>query len=63
MNAPLCKSMYLGNMNARSLDAAIELVEMLVPSVARPKAAAQKKAAARLVHLAMMVVGSQRRVP
>ena len=36
MNAPRLMFRYLGKMNAKSLEVAIELVEMLVPSVARP---------------------------
>lgn len=36
MNAPRLMFRYLGKRNAKSLDVAIELVEMLVPRVARP---------------------------
>jgi len=36
MNAPRLIFRYLGKRNAKSLDVAMELVEMLVPSVARP---------------------------
>jgi hypothetical protein len=36
MNAPLLMFRYLGKMKAKSLEVAIELVEMLVPSVAKP---------------------------
>lgn len=59
MTAPLLKFNQRGNINARSLLVAMEFVEMFVPSVARPKAKAQKKAAARLVHRVMIAVGSQ----
>lgn len=58
-SAPRRRLSQRGKRKARSLLVAIELVEMLVPSVASPKAKAQKKAAARLVHSAMMAVGSQ----
>ena len=34
--APLLMLRYLGKMNAQSFEVAIELVEMLVPKVARP---------------------------
>lgn len=61
--APLLKFSQRGNKKARSLLAAMEFVEMLVPSVARPKAKAQKKAAARFAHRLMMEVGSQYNVP
>lgn len=63
MTAPLLRFSQRGNKNARSLLVAMELVEMFVPSVARPKAKAQKKAAARLVQRAIMAVGSQYKVP
>lgn len=63
MPAPRRRFSHCGNKKARSLLAAVEFVEMLVPSVARPKAKAQKKDAARLVHRLMMAVGSQYRVP
>lgn len=63
MTAPRRRFNQRGNRKARSLLVAMELVEILVPSVARPKAKAQKKADARLVHSAMMDVGSQYRVP
>jgi len=36
MNAPRLIFRYLGKRNAKSLDVAMELVEMLVPRVARP---------------------------
>jgi hypothetical protein len=36
MNAPRLMFRYLGKRNAKSLEVAIELVEMLVPRVARP---------------------------
>jgi hypothetical protein len=36
MKAPRRMLRYLGKMNAKSLEVAMELVEMLVPSVARP---------------------------
>jgi hypothetical protein len=36
MNAPRLMLRYLGKRNAKSLEVAIELVEMLVPRVARP---------------------------
>lgn len=58
-NAPRLRLRYFGAMNAKSLDEAIELVEIFVPSVARPKAKAQKNAAARLAHRLMIIVGSQ----
>jgi len=51
--------MYFGAMKAKSFDEAMELVEILVPSVARPKAKAQKKAPARFSHNMMICVGSQ----
>lgn len=57
--APRRMLSHLGAMNAKSLDEAIELVEMLVPRVARPNAKAQKNAPARLVQRAMIAVGSQ----
>ena len=50
MKAPLWMLSHLGARKAKSLDEAIELVEILVPRVARPNAKAMKKAAARLVH-------------
>lgn len=63
MTAPRLRFSQRGNRNAKSLLAAMEFVEMFVPNVARPKAKAQKKAAARLVHRPMMEVGSQYSVP
>jgi hypothetical protein len=63
MKAPRCMLRYFGARKAKSLDEAIELVEILVPRVARPKANAQKKAAALFVQRAMIMVGSQKRVP
>jgi hypothetical protein len=36
MNAPRLMFRYLGKRNAKSLEVAMELVEMLVPRVARP---------------------------
>jgi len=36
MNAPRLIFRYLGKRNAKSLEVAMELVEMLVPRVARP---------------------------
>lgn len=63
MTAPLLRFSQDGNKKARSLLAAMEFVEIFVPSVARPKAKAQKNAALRLVHRLMMDVGSQYSVP
>jgi len=54
---------YLGAINAKSFEEAIELVEMLVPRVARPKAKAQKKAPALFSHSMMICVGSQYSLP
>lgn len=58
-NAPLWILIYFGKRNAKSFDEAIELVEMLVPSVARPKANAQKNLAALFSHKETIWVGSQ----
>jgi len=49
-SAPLWIFNHLGAKNAKSLEEAIELVEMLVPKVARENAAAQKNAPARDCH-------------
>ena len=62
-NAPLWMLSHRGAMNAKSLLLAMELVLMLVPSVARPKAKATKNAPARLVQRAIKAVGSQERMP
>lgn len=59
MKAPRLIFSHLGIRNAKSLDVAIELVEMLVPRVAKPKAKATKKAPAREVQRATILVGSQ----
>lgn len=61
--APLRMLIHLGARNAKSLLAAMELVEMFVPRVARPNANAQKKAPARLSQREMMDVGSQYSLP
>ena len=50
---------HLGARNAKSFELAIEVVEMLVPSVASPNAKAQKNAPAREGKSATMDVGSQ----
>lgn len=63
MTAPRRRFNQRGKRNARSLLVAIELVEILVPSVASPNAKAQKNAAARFVHSPMIAVGSQYSVP
>ena len=57
--APRWMFNHFGAKNAKSFEEAIELVEMLVPRVASPKANAQKNLAARFSHRSTMAVGSQ----
>jgi len=57
--APRWMFRYFGARKAKSLEEAIEFVEIFVPRVARPNAVAVKNAAARFVHRLMIMVGSQ----